>query len=307
MSIINLTPGIDVNLDILVPTERKKAMMSELERLDAEWKQKTAIDVPEVVTYERKSEKPIDVSTIRGEVEASRAPNASNKIATMEGKAESSQAKMEGLIEDSKEDLKEAEGDILSNYENASKSTRNSMIDRGLARSSISKQAEKQLADMRDGAIQEARDGTKKKISSLEMEIEVLKSQLATDIENFRISEAIKVQEEIDKAVEKLTAENEKIKEYNDKLTQKEEESARKRAEALQKAEEARIKEAEQDALYGYQGDKRDNYYERLDAAKKYYGSIPKEQALKELQSDVDVKNYLGLFYNKLLSYVYAR
>lgn len=307
MSLDTLLPGIDINLDLLVPTERKKAMLSELGRLDNEWKEKTKVEIPEVERYERKEEKVIDTESIKKDVLEDRSFNYDKKVGEMESKSVAQQDKKASEIDKVKSDFVESESDVLSGYEYSKKALSDDMIDRGLSRSSIKSESEKGLLESVSQNLAELKKVSEDKVGSLQMEIDLLKSQLESDLESFRISEAIKVQDEIDKIVQKLTAENEKIKEYNDKLTQKEAESERKRSEAMLKAEEARIKEAEQDALYGYRGEKAENYYKRLEVAKKYYGSIPKEQALEELKKDVDTRNYLGLYYNKLLAYLYQR
>lgn len=303
----SLVPDVDIDLEILVPAERKKAMLSELGRLDEEWKKKTEVVIPEAETYERKAEKVIDTDAIRNDVLAERAPEYDKKTSEITQKSLSEQAKRSDKIETEQGDLVDAENKLLKEYGYSKKALRNDMLDQGLGRSSIVGSAEDRLKADTDGQIARVRTEAEDKISALQMEISLLKAELSSDLESLRISEAIKVQEQIDEVVARLASENEKIKEYNDKLTQKEAQSAQKRADAILKAEEARVKEAEQDALYGYQGDKAENYYERLAVAKKYYGSIPKEQALKELKEDVDTKNYLGLYYNKLLAYVHQR
>lgn len=303
----SLVPDVDIDLEILVPTERKKAMMNELSRLDEEWKKKTEVVIPEAVTYEKKAEKVIDTDQIRKDVVAERASAYDKKTAEITQKSLSDQTKKSQKIEEEKGDLADTENRLLKEYEHSQKELANDMLDQGLGRSSIVSSARERIKSDTDEEIAKARSISQDKVSALQMEISILQAELASDLENFRISEGIKVQEKIDEVVAKLTSENEKIKEYNDKLTQKEEQSAQKRADAILKAEEARVKEAEQDALYGYQGEKAENYYSRLAVAKKYYGSIPKEQALKELKEDTDTRNYLGLYYNKLLAYVYQR
>lgn len=303
----SLVPKVDIDLEVLVPTERKKAMMSELGRLDEEWKKKTQVVIPEAVTFEKKAEKVIDADQIREDVLAERAHDYEKKTGEITQKSLANQNKKSQQIDDEIEDLKDTEGQLLDEYERSQKELKNDMLDRGLARSSIVKSATQRLKNDTDQEIAKAREYSQDKVTALQMEISILQAQLANELENFKISEGLKVQEKIDEVISKLNSENEKIKEYNDKLTQKEADSAKKRADAILKAEEARVNEAKQDALYGYQGEKAENYYNRLDVAKKYYGSIPKEQALKELKEDKDVRNYLGLYYNKLLAYVYQR
>ena len=303
----SLVPGVDINLDILLPSERKKAMLGELSRLDEEWKKKTEVKIPEVVTYERKEEKVIDEDAIRDSVVAERTPEYQKKVAELTNKSQVSQDKKSDEIEKAKSNLLVEEGNINDKYQKDKKDLGHDMLDKGLARSSIRAGAEDRLKSEMNEEVESARQLSQTKISKIEMEIELLKAQLSSDIENFNISEGVKVQEKIDEAIKKLNVENEKIKEYNDKLAQKEAEAEEKRTEAMLKAEEARVKEAEQDALYGYQGEKAENYAKRLNIAKKYYGSISKEKALEEIKEDVDVKNYLGLYYNKLLSYIYQR
>ena len=58
MSLVSsLTPSVDINTGVLLPSERKQAMLDELKSLDEAWKKKTAIDIPEAVTYEKLQEK----------------------------------------------------------------------------------------------------------------------------------------------------------------------------------------------------------------------------------------------------------
>ncbi len=308
MSLIpSFTPGIDINTGILLPSERKKKMMSELKSLDEAWTKKTAIDIPEVVTYEKQKENVIDPDAIKSSIEQQRANSVEEKIKDMESSAgEKEQSKLD-TIESEKDALKKREQELNDDYGYQKKALNNDMVDQGLARSSISSGAQEELAHDYDKAIDDSRLATNAKISALNMEIEVLRAKLQADIDAFKISEAIKVQEKLDSAVAKLEQENEKIREKNAKLLEKEEASKKARADAQRKAEELRVQEAKQDATYGYQGEKKENYTARLDSAKAYYGSIPKEQALKELNEDKEIKSYLGLYYNRLLSYVYGR
>lgn len=308
MSLIpSFTPGIDINTGILLPSERKEKMMSELKSLDEAWLKKTAIDIPEVVTYEKHKEKVIDPDAIKSSIEQQRENSVEQKIKDMESTAgEKEQSKLD-TIESEKVALSKREQNLSDDYGYQKTALNNDMVDQGLARSSISGGAQDELALEYSKAIDDSRLASNAKISALNMEIEVLKAKLQADIDAFKISEAIKVQEKLDSAIAKLEQENEKIREKNAKLVEKEEASKKARADAQRKAEELRVQEAKQDATYGYQGEKKENYTARLDVAKAYYGSIPKEQALKELNEDKEIKSYLGLYYNRLLSYVYGR
>ena len=212
MSLDTLLPGIDINLDLLVPTERKKAMLSELGRLDNEWKEKTKVEIPEVERYERKEEKVIDTESIKKDVLEDRSFEYDKKVGEMESKSVAQQDKKASEIDKVKSDFVESESDVLSGYEYSKKALSDDMIDRGLSRSSIKSESEKGLLESVSQNLAELKRISEDKVGSLQMEIDLLKSQLESDLESFRISEAIKVQDEIDKIVQKLTAENEKIK-----------------------------------------------------------------------------------------------
>ena len=72
-----------------------------------------------------------------------------------------------------------------------------------------------------------------------------------------------------------------------------------------QKEEEKAEKEKEQQAYEkenGYSGDKLDNYSKRYQIAYDFYSALSPDVAVDALKASPNMKYYLGIYYDKLLS-----
>lgn len=287
--------------------EKKADMYVELDRLKNNWERRNSVEIPEVKTYERKELKEENAEAIRKQVEDE------NSGATEVGKLKlqaDNDAKKSGIV--SKMQTEQAElaadkKDIKSDYEDKKSDFLNRAIEQGIARSSIVGAESERLEKEESEEIRAREAESKLKNDAYSVELTVLEDRLNAALDSFEVEQAVKIKKRINDLTEEIRRENEKILEYNNKMTELEQKSIKARDEAIAKAA-AEAKELERyEAKYGYTGDKKDNYLQRLDVAKKYYMSLPKETALKELENDTDMHDYLGLYYNNLRTLLLGR
>ena len=196
---------------------------------------------------------------------------------------------------------------IKTDYTGKKSQSLNKAIDQGIARSSIvASQSEKLDSDMQSELSQRQRE-SKLLYDTYGMELAVLESQLESALSSFEIEQAVKIKKRINDLTDSIKKENEKILEYNNKMTELEQKSILAREEAIKREEEKKKILEEEEKLYGYTGEKKQNYDSRFNVAKNYYMLLPKDRALKEFDQDLDMHNYLGLYYSKLRSLLATR
>lgn len=301
----DLTGGF--NTEINVPIDRRKYMLNELERLKREWDEKTEIKIPEVKKFERKELVSVDRAGVGDKVEKELAPELIAGTNTLKSKADKKTAEAESLIKNEELRAKNKEQDIFLDYQDNKENSKNDMIKQGIARSSIAEGERERIENEASQSLGLLREESQNKIKGYELEIALLEKTLKSDLESLRLSHAVKVQQRIDKIVSDIDKENEKILEYNNKVADLEARAEEERAEIQHQAWKESKALARQEAKYGYSGEKKDNYMERYDVAKAYYNTLPKEQALNELQSEPKMRTYLGLYFDMLQSYLLSK
>lgn len=296
----------DLNTNIL-PSNKKKYMYDSLEKLKQEWDATQVVDIPEATKYDRKELINVDRVAVREDVKKSYADEFANKVLSLNTKANSDIENQKQKISGEKAKSQENEVLIKDSFENARTKSKDDMIKQGLARSSIAVNEEERIGEEEKFALYSAKSESERKIKGYELEIALLSNELKNDLSALQISHAEKVQKKIDDILSDIDKENAKILEYNNDMEKLEVRDAEKRAEIQHSVNTAKQKQAVNEAKYGYSGEKKENYLARYDIALDYFDSLPKKQAIKELTSDIKMTTYLGLYYDRLLSYLHGK
>lgn len=143
-------------------------------------------------------------------------------------------------------------------------------------------------------------------------EIENKKDEAMKKLDADKYKEYTKVLSDL---TEKRDKERQKILEYNENLKTEKIKFDQNREKLIKELEEKDRKAksekdkliAEQEKIYGYTGEKKENYDKRYDLAFEFYSALPKDIALRAVKSNPTLKGYLGNYYDTLLSAMYER
>lgn len=221
--------------------------------------------------------------------------NYDGKIAQLENKKESAQS-------ESKLDEQELEKE----YEELEKQMRASLVEKGLARSSIGKSQSIQSSQNLSEDLNKINAELKTQLSSYDADIEKLNSQKQAALNELNVEYAQKLQSEIDKLLADRQKQIEDINKYNDNLKAKEADYIMDRQLAIEKQiaqrqkDQLEIEKMEQEI--GYAGEKAENYEARYQLAYDYYKDLPKNVAIALIEDNSDLVKYLGYYYSRLVA-----
>ncbi len=207
-------------------------------------------------------------------------------------------AKLENTTSTSKQNLAEA-------VESAKEKASNDALKRGLARSSI---IVNKLASYDQTYLTEFANLEKTYIENqtkLNSEKSLLEVQKQNALDAFDIAYAVKLSDKINTINEKLLKQEQEVLEYNNKLEQTEKEFDVKMQESLKKAEaestKANMDYADFIAKNGEHAIEAIKEKEKYSIAQEYFATLPKHQALFELENNSYFKTQLKSYYNVLL------
>ncbi len=287
--------------------ENKQEMYDTLEDMKRSWEKKNAVELPEIKTYDKKEYIDSDPNTIKAQAEEEYKGAREAGIADIKSSSSEKKSKVQAKIEKEKQDYLADTERIKSNAEQRKKESLSEAINKGIARSSILASESDRIDSETEMELSERlRDSTVLN-NVYNMELTVLEERLNSALEAFEIENAVKIKKRINDLTKDIEDENEKILEYNNKMTELEQKSIRARAEAEEKNRKMAEAVSENERIYGYSGAKKEHYDSRMTVAKRYYMSLPKEQALKEFDQDEKMHEYLGLNYTKLRTLLNAR
>lgn len=223
----------------------------------------------------------------------------SSKFSSLNDKAESALEDREDKVED-----------VNSDYNYSLRETKNSSIKQGIARSSIYNEALKAIEESKGEQLNSVQKEYEKNISKLESEKGILEQQKESALNGFDISYAVKLENKIANLNSAIAKEQESVLKYNNQVAEKEaaHQLTQEKAEITEKA---RVDKKNQELLelLSKKGVTEINRYklqEKYNIALSYLMSIPKEDALKELQNDQSyekqLSNYYPALYAKMLN-----
>lgn len=199
--------------------------------------------------------------------------------------------------------------DLTAVYEQLRKDAENKATERGLARSSILSSAVGDLADAEASDTAATEKEYAEQIASLDAELVRLSSERESALGQMELEYAAELEGRIAELKAERDAEAKKYAEYNNKIAEKDREYALEREENIadyleEKEKERQEKEEElreQEAKYGYTGEKQQNYAKRYDIAYEFYSSLSPDIAAAALEASPNMRYYLGNYYDKLL------
>lgn len=199
--------------------------------------------------------------------------------------------------------------DLNAVYEQLRKDAENSATARGLARSSILSSAVGDLDTAQTADTAATEKEYSEKIAALDSELMRLSSERESAMGQMELEYAAELEGRIAELKAERDAEAKKYAEYNNKIAEKERQYALEREENIadyleQKEKERQQKEEElreQEAKYGYTGEKQLNYAKRYDIAYEFYSSLSPDIAAAALEASPNMRYYLGNYYDKLL------
>lgn len=177
-------------------------------------------------------------------------------------------------------------------------------VDKGVANSSIPDSVSGEIDALKDMDVQAEIDKLTIKQETLDAEIDTYQEELDKALDNYEIRYAQEVQNHIDKLKSQLKDTNDKIIKYNNEIDKKESAYQAERAKFQEQQKQIKAEQEAYEAEHGYSGYKKDNYERRYTVALAYYDDLPKATALEELEKDSTLKQYLGLYYDRLKYYL---
>ena len=202
----------------------------------------------------------------------------------------------------------EAVDTLTRTYDELMKEAENSATARGLARSSVLSSAVQSLGEAETAGREEAERDYALRARELDEELTRLSEERDAALAQTELEYAAELESRIAELKSERDAEAKKIAEYNNKIAEKEREYALSReediAEFLADREKERLereqKTREEEAKYGYTGEKQKNYAKRYEIAYEFYSSLSPDIAAAALEASPNMRYYLGNYYDKL-------
>ena len=260
---------------------------------------------------QRKTFEGLSDDQIKKQAEDSLFDYQSQKKESIENDYMTNKQALEQSLSSLEQDTKEAKDELNEAFTQAKENASNDAVKRGLARSSI---IVNKLAKYDQAMLQEFSNIEKSYLetsSKLTAEKNLLEVQRQNALDSFDITYAIKLSEKFNGISEQLSAKENEVLEYNNKMEQLEKEYQAEQLEKLEKAKQAAAKANIDYAEFMADGGSATvNSFitkEKYDMAKEYLNSLPKAQALWELQNNSMFLNQLKSGYNVLLTEMQSR
>lgn len=175
----------------------------------------------------------------------------------------------------------------------------------------LNKENEKELANN----VKRNEENKRNSLLKLDEEIKEIENKKDEAMKKLDADKYKKYTDLLSDLTEKRDKERQKILEYNENLKTEKIKFDQNREKLIKELEEKDRKAktekdkliAEQEKIYGYTGEKKENYDKRYDLAFEFYSSLPKDIALRAVKSNPTLKGYLGNYYDTLLSAMHER
>lgn len=310
----------DASPDTSPYVDKENQLNETLKKMDEEFKESydpgkgygdIADLVPEEVEFVYKEYTGDDEQTIKDKTTAKYDDLLKGETQELNNKYDGKVSQLEEKKNSATADSQIKEQELDSEYEKIRKEIEDSLIQKGMYRSSV-KEGQESYAD---AAQAQERDKIQKELSSAisgyDSEIEKLREEEKVAVDSLNLKYAQELQSEIDKLLEERQKQINDINKYNNDLKVKEAEYTEDRLLAIEKQLAQRIKDDLEiknlEEENGYAGEKDENYKERYNLARDFYMSVPKETAVLMFGSNNALKDYLGLYYERLAAELQKR
>lgn len=171
-------------------------------------------------------------------------------------------------------------------YQSQIKNAEKNAIKKGFARSSIIEEQKKELNSARVNNKQDIYNTLNAKLNEIESELFSLEEQKQKALDTFQLEHAANIEKKINDLKKERDKKIEDTIKYNNQMTEKEKKYFSSAEGAAQMV---------------------DIYEQKLAAAKKYYDTLSKQDALNDFIANEDMKKHLGAYYAYMLNYLNNR
>lgn len=228
-------------------------------------------------------------------------------------------AKAIGALEDdkksAKQNLTESYANLEKLYSQLRENSLNDSIKRGMARSSVAGDKLSALDSAHVGAAGDIERGYAESVAKIDEDISALEKELGGALDQLDVKSASELEDRIQKLKDERDAKVKEYEKYNNEVRVKNDKYALERENKIadylaQKEKEKAEKDKAQQAYEkenGYSGEKLDNYSKRYQLAYDFYSSLSPDVAVDALKASPNMKYYLGVYYDKLMSSLKTR
>ena len=305
----------DKEIDLSPYEESQNKLNEQLKQIDEEYKAEHSNEdlyediedlLPEKIEFEYREYTGDDEKTIKDKTEKKYdellGSDTQSVSADYDGKIGQIEAEKDNAANESKLESEEVERE----YAELEKQMRNSLVEKGLLRSSIGDSQSARAEQTKNEELGAIGANLENKLASYDADIEKLNSQKEAALNELNINYAQKLQKEIDTLLADRQKQIDEINKYNDNLKVKEAQYLEDRQLAIEKQIAQRAKDQLEieklEQQIGYAGEKAENYESRYQLAYDYYKDIPKDIALKLVEDNTDLQKYLGYYYTRLVA-----
>lgn len=222
------------------------------------------------------------------------------------------------LVDDkksAKQNLTESYANLEKLYSQLRENSLNDSIKRGMARSSVASDKLSALDSAHVGAAGDIERGYTESVAKIDGDISALEKELGGALDQLDVKSASELEDRIQKLKDERDAKVKEYEKYNNEVRVKNDKYALERENKIadylaQKEKEKAEKDKAQQAYEkenGYSGEKLDNYSKRYQLAYDFYSSLSPDVAVDALKASPNMKYYLGVYYDKLMSSLKTR
>lgn len=225
---------------------------------------------------------------------------------------------IDALVDDkksAKQNLTESYANLEKLYSQLKENSLNDSIKRGMARSSVASDKLSALDSAHVGAAGDIERGYTESVAKIDGDISALEKELGSALDQLDVKSASELEDRIQKLKDERDAKVKEYEKYNNDVIVKNDKYALERENKIadylaQKEKEKAEKDKAQQAYEkenGYSGEKLDNYSKRYQLAYDFYSSLSPDVAVDALKASPNMKYYLGVYYDKLMSSLKTR
>lgn len=275
--------------------DKKKALKDNFEAIDNKYLNTlTGNQEPSLNLEKMTFEKPSD-EQIKQQATNSLADYRESGLKNIEQEYMTKSQNIDDSISLKKQNADMQKSELEKKYASLKADASNDALKRGLARSSIVVNTLEAFDNKMLDNFMTINQDLANSIDTLSNQKSLLEQQKQNALNSFDISYAVQLNEKIDKINEKLKQQEETVLKYNNEIAEKEAEYKRK------KQQEA-LDYAEYVGKYGLGTIEMMKSNEKYKLAREYFLTLPKAEAIKELESDSTYINQLGTYYYKLIN-----
>ena len=284
-----------------------KEMHTAYRQKELEQRKQAAEDaLPEEIEYEYKTYEGKSEDEIRNRVTAENTGKLEGEKKVLEADTASKTAELSNKTEQAYDDYEKTEKEILASLEKTKKQNEDKIVENGLSRSSISMLIGEDVDAQAKSMIAEAKADADAVAKKYQTQIDGLNNELQAAIDDLNAEYVVKISTEIEDLISKRDKEIKSIQEYNNKIEKQLADYKLEREKAIQddvkRQMEADYQQAEYEKLYGYIGEKADDYSERLNLAIDFYDTLDPATAREMVYNNQYLQAYLGYEYMNLLA-----